>query len=923
MRPIHLIISAFGPYADKCEMALSQLGTKGLYLITGDTGAGKTTIFDAIMFALYGEASGSSRETNMLRSKYADENTPTYVELLFQYGGKEYKIRRNPEYLRPAKRGNGFTAEKAEAELIYPDGSVLTNGKKVTEAVEILTGLDREQFKQIAMIAQGDFMKLLLASTKERSEIFRDIFKTKAYQRLQERLKSEAGTLKNDYERLKQSICQYIEEIVCEEEGIFSNELAEIKLQSNLVTIEETVVFIESIITADEALRENWEEKLLNTEKRLEEVNHLLAEAEKYNKTYKEFLTTEKEWGQNLGELKLCQRVLDIETEKQPDLEKKVGLIQSAKDKLGQYRELQQTIDEMDAKEKQLSVHNKGLVNNMEKLRISDALLEELKKELDSLTDLGINKQKLQSQIKETEDKQKLAGELLSGISQWNQMNQKLIVAQENYKRSFQRWEAAKKRFAQLERDFLDEQAGILASRLVEGECCPVCGSVEHPVKAVPSENAPTEAELQQAKSQSETCQAEVSRFSTDASMLKGKAEALKEELLKQSRKLLEFCLFEEIKEKVQQKEQELRLESLEFINQLKAVENKINRKEILNKEIPEIEHKRKELEDSIAKENQKIATLEAELNGLQNSKQVLAEKLEFDSKEAAEKHIKKLESEKLMMQQSFEKAKKRLEECKLAVTKYAVKMDALKGQLKELKKVDWDAENEKKALLVQEKSKLLSLITQVASRLDRNRSALHRIKLRKDELSEVEKRWTWVRALSNTANGNITGKEKIMLETYIQMTYFDRIIARANIRLMLMTSGQYELKRRVEAENRQSQSGLELDVIDHYNGSERSVKTLSGGESFQASLSLALGLSDEIQSSAGGIQLDTMFIDEGFGSLDEEALSQAIRALKGLTEGNKLIGIISHVSELKEKIDKHILVKKDKAGGSRAVISV
>ena len=208
-------------------------------------------------------------------------------------------------------------------------------------------------------------------------------------------------------------------------------------------------------------------------------------------------------------------------------------------------------------------------------------------------------------------------------------------------------------------------------------------------------------------------------------------------------------------------------------------------------------------------------------------------------------------------------------------------------------------------------------------TRISSNETALCNIQTRSEEVVQLEQRMTWMRALSNTANGNLTGKEKVMLETYVQMTYFDRILTRANTRFMVMSGGQYELKRRMEAENNRSQSGLELNVIDHYNGTERSVKTLSGGESFQASLSLALGLSDEIQSSAGGIRLDTMFVDEGFGSLEEESLQQAIRALADLSDGNRLVGIISHVSDMKDKIDKQIIVRKERSGGRRVEIRV
>jgi len=227
--------------------------------------------------------------------------------------------------------------------------------------------------------------------------------------------------------------------------------------------------------------------------------------------------------------------------------------------------------------------------------------------------------------------------------------------------------------------------------------------------------------------------------------------------------------------------------------------------------------------------------------------------------------------------------------------------------------------------IYVNDPKKALKLIENQAktiySRITSNKASLDNILKKLNEIKTVEEKWIWIKSLSNTANGNLSGKEKIMLETYIQMTYFDRIINRANTRFMVMSGGQYELKPRKEAENNRSQSGLELDVIDHYNGTERSVKTLSGGESFKASLSLALGLSDEIQSSAGGIKLDTMFVDEGFGSLDDESLAQAIKALSSLAEGNRLVGIISHVSELKDKIDKQIVVKKEKTGGSNISI--
>ena len=225
--------------------------------------------------------------------------------------------------------------------------------------------------------------------------------------------------------------------------------------------------------------------------------------------------------------------------------------------------------------------------------------------------------------------------------------------------------------------------------------------------------------------------------------------------------------------------------------------------------------------------------------------------------------------------------------------------------------------------MLTNQKNEFMSRKDMLNMKLHNNRFILDKILRNINELSETEKKLMCVKSLSDTANGNISGKEKIMLEAYVQMRYFNRIIDRANVRLMTMSDGQYELKRRVGADNNRSQSGLDLDVIDHYNGTERSVKTLSGGESFKASLALALGLSDEIQSSSGGIRLETMFIDEGFGSLDEESLSQALKALTELSEGDRTVGIISHVTELKERIDRQVVVTKNKFGGSKISVVV
>ena len=365
----------------------------------------------------------------------------------------------------------------------------------------------------------------------------------------------------------------------------------------------------------------------------------------------------------------------------------------------------------------------------------------------------------------------------------------------------------------------------------------------------------------------------------------------------------------------------ELKTNIKELEENIEIATKNSSRKDAIENKLPQLRTKKDELQNSIVDINNTISTLESENKSLNSRIIDLKEKLVFSSKLEASKEIQKNEDIISKIKKDIDLATKSLNECSENLASAVARNDVLLKQMEGKQEVDLEAEKIKLNELESNRIQLRKNKESIHSRIVNNKSNCDNIKLKSSELIDIEKKYTWVKALSDTANGNITGKDKIMLETYIQMHYFDRIISRANTRLMIMTGGQYDLIRREEALSKVGQSGLDLDVIDHYNGTTRSVKSLSGGESFKASLALALGLSDEIQSSAGGIQLDTMFIDEGFGSLDEDSLAQAMNALASLASSNKLIGIISHVGELKQKIDKQIIVKKDKTGGSRAEI--
>ena len=355
--------------------------------------------------------------------------------------------------------------------------------------------------------------------------------------------------------------------------------------------------------------------------------------------------------------------------------------------------------------------------------------------------------------------------------------------------------------------------------------------------------------------------------------------------------------------------------------SEIKQLNKNISRKDSIEKILPQSTKRLEELQDNINTISNTVTTYTSDNKAIEERIESLKSKLLFSSKLEADARIKNNNDTVLKIQNAIELATKRLNECNEKLASANATKVELSKQLEGKEEINLENEKNKLYELERNIKRLRAYKEEIHSRIVNNQSNYKNINLKSDELIEAEKQYTIVKSLSDTANGNITGKDKIMLETYIQMHYFDRIISRANARLVIMTGGQYDLVRRKEAASKMGQSGLDLDVIDHYNGTERSVKSLSGGESFKASLALALGLSDEIQSSAGGIQLDTMFIDEGFGSLDEDSLSQAMNALASLASSNKLIGIISHVGELKQKIDKQIIVKKDKTGGSRAEI--
>ena len=919
MRPVKITISAFGPYAGETILDMDKLGSQGLYLIAGDTGAGKTTIFDAITFALYGAPSGDNRDPSMLRSKYADSETPTFVELIFQYAGKEYKLTRNPEYTRPTKRGDGTTSEKSDAELIYPDGRIVTKFREVTQAVTELMGIDRNQFTQIAMIAQGDFLKLLLAPTEDRKKIFRQIFKTQRYSELQDKLKFESGELYKECERLNASIKQYINGITCKEDDVLVYELT--KAKEGDLPLEDTVALIEKIVLQDKEEVGKATLDLERIEKELKEITTTLAKAEEMEIVKLELDKAEKELKDKKPLMDSLLGILNIEKGKKPQIDLLSEEITTAKNNLSHYDELEEKLRLLEGlkikqvKSKEIKEEKVTILVDKKSQKVV------LKEELLTLENVGLEREKFTNQQKIFIDRQSLVKNLNANIIRFVSLSNGLDVKQKEYLVAQSLAQELRRDFQGKNQAFLDGQAGILALGLEDGKPCPVCGSKDHPNLAKFSESQPGEADIKIAEEKKISAEDRASKLSGEASNLMGQRDSQEEGLTKQCENIFGIRDIKEASEKIDEEilAIEVKLQDLDI--KIKEEETKADRKSKIEEFLPKLEGELEDLAELVLQEDKNQLSYTGDIKNISEAKEKLSASLKFENKEKAEEHIYKLGVEKANIEVEIDNAQKAFDTCKSDISSLEGKIHAYSAKDKDYKEVNLEAIADREANLKIEKGNLSATITQGSGRGNSNSWALEKIGQQSGNLVEQEKRWLWMKALSNTANGNVSGKEKIMLETYIQMNYFERIIARANTRFMVMSGGQYELKRRVEAENNRSQSGLELDVIDHYNGTERSVKTLSGGESFKASLSLALGLSDEIQSSAGGVQLDTMFVDEGFGSLDDESLQQAMKSLLGLTEGNRLVGIISHVSELKDKIDKQILVKKDKSGGSRVEI--
>lgn len=874
MKPIRLTMSAFGSYAGKEVVDFSKLQS-GLFLITGDTGAGKTTIFDAITYALYDKTSGGRRDGSMMRSQYAENDVETYVEFEFLYRGEQYTIHRNPEYYREGKRKKadgtlGLVKESSKVSLRMPDGTEFRGKKKeIDQKIEEIIGLDVNQFTQICMIAQGDFLKLLHAESKERKKIFSRIFQTKYYWVVQERLKEEAKQMYIRLEDNRKFCSAEMERVVLPEH--FQEE------------------------------REIWEQWRTLELPPMEEVLELL----------KQVIQKGKDWedtaGTQVQELEKEKEQLRVKIENQEEINRLFQLLEQS---VAQKEQLEASKPKYEEAKRQLSVGKKAeKVLVLEQIwRTAKADLAKASAEVEGLQTWLKEQEEPEKQLKEAYEQAKISWERQSPqlqerilkLTEWlprygklQELEKKEKQAAEQLSRILSACQEASQHYENVYASFFEEQAGLLAKELTEGAPCPVCGSLHHPQLAVISEEAPNQKDVEEAKKHRDQLEQKRSLATEAFQKMKSQYEAEKNALL-------EMVGGENLPEEqvVRQELQEQKnLQQQLFKNQerlgeqwKKAVDERLRREGLLEsgqKQVITFTRKKEEA-DLACKEEWKKQQFE-------NLEEYQAAKQWIPMQEKLESQIKNYEQKLIQMNSRVEMLEQQTK------GKQAGNLSEEKNRLGEV--------NNQHKLWKTEQMKRHNVN-------EKNREARRKLKGYFEETGELQKQYEFMNHLSRTANGTLPGSVKLDFETYVQRKYFKQIIHAANRRLAKMTSNEFILQcRDIQSLSSQGQSGLDLDVYHLVSNTVRDVKTLSGGESFMAALAMALGLADIVQNTAGAVSLETMFVDEGFGSLDDASRERAIQILKELAGEKAIVGIISHVNELKEQIDWQLNVTKTDKG--------
>lgn len=871
MKPGKLVLCGWGPYKEKQEIDFSLLSDRGIFLITGPTGAGKTTIFDAITYALYGNMSGLVREKNSVRSDFAGEGIPTYVELSMTHGKEEYFIYRNPEYLRPKKRKTGkceMTKEKERAYLLLPDGSKIEGASEVSNKVREILRLDYKQFKQLSLIAQGEFAKLLTASPGEKARIFREIFDTELYDKA-------AGLLRARSNHIYKQVMEYRHKME-EDISFFVPMKEDTDVWQKLTEgqgyyYDEILTLLGKIAESRKILLKEQQGEHQKVQQETEELTRQLTEAERWN---------------NLSEQFAAEEV------KQKELSERLPFIEEKENKLKQARQalLVRTYEQVwqNAVRIQEELLDKNTALEYEVTKLSEALKQEeaFRQRWQEIEKAYENK-KLEDSLKRKQQELLLISE---------KQKQILSAMQQEYLQAEQEEVAAGTEYETVERGYRRAMAGILADELQENEPCPVCGSVHHPKKAEVPQGVPTPQQVEEKKLLFEEKRQACVSLHGKVSACRERTESYLENLAQLSKEL------EAVAGEINKQDPVVRDYTKQYSREMF-----LERKKEYEAESIRLKEKETLLAEGKREAEQKAVELEA-------AKEAYIEKRLECGFEGEESYKRAFMPEKEQKQMEEEAAGYR--EARHANEQMLLH---LKEELAGKKPMDIVVLQERLAVAKVKRDESQSLLAEMSHYVQDIEKMQASLRMKNEKKKKLENEYGVVKRLDDAVSGN--NRLRLVFEQYVLAAYFEEILKAANIRLKTMTSGRYELRRMEAVGDGRKKDNLEMEVMDYYTGKYRSVKTLSGGESFKTSLALALGMSDVVQAFSGGVRVEALFIDEGFGSLDSESLEQAALTLQSLVEKDRLIGIISHVPELSEKIANKIRIHKSNAGSRTEIM--
>lgn len=1054
MKPTKLTLSAFGPFSDCVELDLTQLDGQGLFLITGDTGAGKTTLFDAICFALYGEVSGPYRPVEHLRSDFAAPDAQTFVQLEFVHRGKTYTLKRNPAYERPKLRGSGTVKEKPDALLTRPGEPPVQGVRQVNTAVRELLGIDCAQFKQVGMIAQGEFMKLLNASTDEREGILRQVFATQKYQNLTNALQAAASDARKACEKQNDRLLERFRQVDCPETSVQKAGIVELKRADTPALLPQMQAALAALLEEDKAELARLEPALeqarqaLTEATRLEEqakaaqgtrqrlketraeLNQLQAKAREMQQREEAFRRSEaalkqvkpladRADGAAAAEAKarreleaLAPRLeqaqqneaaaltrLEQAKAAQPevkDLDQKLTLLEQQLPLYHQHQKAAEALAALEAKTKTAEADLNGAKQAAE---TSEQALGQTRRELDELKEVPLQLEQIRNRYKDLTGVKNALANWQAAAEKERTAAENLHTAQQDYQEKQEAFQQAEAHAAGLRRRLDDCRAGLLARDLSEGMPCPVCGAVHHPAPAALPDEPVTEADLKVAEEALEAARGEKEQAVNNSASTGAANKAAREHTARQwqlfAEQWQELALTPPLPSEGPAPEPDQLTEALKKAladceAEGKRLRAQDDRRKKLGKLLPTQEEtaraeaeKRENLQSALADLKAQKARAEANVEhlaqGLEwpSEQAALVQKTEWDGRrtallneqtdaqtayDTAQRELNDLTEEKVkksaVLKEKAEQAQASARELDEILHKLAFADRAdyeaalcteeeLKAEREELDQHQNDLRTAEAAVATLEKeaanqpqppaplpqleeqrlaadrtvNELNKINNTVIARQTANQAIAEDLNRLAKESEQARHKADLLTHLYNTVKGKQAGKVNLSFEAYIQAYYFERVVEAANRRFEAMSEGRYLLRRRDDSVSISGKNALVLDVLDHYTGKLRPVSSLSGGESFKAALCLALGLSDVIQAGSGGVEIDALFVDEGFGTLDEASLDKALEVLLGLAGPGKMVGVISHVPELKDRITRQIVLKKGPLGSTARIV--